>query len=438
MEAPGGRLKEFWQEWVGLDKWVVKTLRYELKLKFKKSPFSKESRLKISRETPETVDAIRELEEKSVLKKFIEEGYLSSFFVIRQGEKMRPIMNCAPLNEYITPKHFKIKDLKTMAMSGDWMVKVDIKDAYLHVPMHSRYRKYLQIKSGETRWTSHAMMFKLNVAPQIFTRIMRATLKPLRKKGFRIIAYLDDLLLLADSQRKAEEQGHMLVTHLKRLGLLRTSPNGRCFIKATNEKPSSGGTGVTQTPLSLTRFLDKFEKDKTGGEAGAGVSRVLGEHKGDAYQSANRQACQDSSRSEVEIDKGNMPTSKMGIYNRSDLVSFSRNSNGPTDDPLHAERFESGSRETQRLDQGRSSLSKPGSSDRASVLGTTNKKNEWTPLRESKTTAQLWTDDSSTGWGAILDNQVMRGSWKGPELSLRVAALYSGILYSGLVFKTRF
>ena len=55
------------------------------------------------------------------------------------------------------------------------------------------------------------------------------------------LLFADDLVLLAEDDFEMNE---MIV--------LRTSPNGRCFIKATNEKPYSGGAGVTQTPLSMT------------------------------------------------------------------------------------------------------------------------------------------------------------------------------------------
>ena len=58
------------------------------------------------------------------------------------------------------------------------------------------------------------MPFGLNIAPLIFTRMMRAALKPLKEKGIRIVAYLDDILIISESDessyREYEEDSQLV------------------------------------------------------------------------------------------------------------------------------------------------------------------------------------------------------------------------------------
>ena len=98
-----------------------------------------------------------------------------------------------------------MEDLRTLAavvQRDDWMIKIDLKNAYLHVPFHPTHRKFLQIQAGKEVFQFRALPFGLNVAPQVFIRILKAALLSLRKKGFRFVAYLDDICLLAPPRKQ--------------------------------------------------------------------------------------------------------------------------------------------------------------------------------------------------------------------------------------------
>ena len=52
---------------------------------------------------------------------------------------MRPVITLKRLNEWVEPQHFKMEDmgtLKELLRVNDWMVKVDLKDAYCTVLDH--------------------------------------------------------------------------------------------------------------------------------------------------------------------------------------------------------------------------------------------------------------------------------------------------------------
>ena len=98
----------------------------------------------------------------------------------------------------------------TIALSllrkNDFMASVDIKDAYLHVPVAKDERHYLAMhyKNAIYQWT--VLPFGLTSSPRIFTEVMKSAIKVLRKEGVRISFYLDDILIIG-STKPAVESG---------------------------------------------------------------------------------------------------------------------------------------------------------------------------------------------------------------------------------------
>ncbi len=66
------------------------------------------------------------------------------------------------------------------------------------------------------------------MAPQTFTRCMDAALFPLRQMGIRILNYLDDWLILAQSQAVLTSHKTLLLSHLVCLGLRVNLPRAYC------------------------------------------------------------------------------------------------------------------------------------------------------------------------------------------------------------------
>ena len=73
--------------------------------------------------------------------------YSQMFVVPKKDGGWRPIINLKSLNSYLCIPHFKlenIQNLKDVLLQNDYMAKVDLKDAYLTVPMHHTAYKYLR------------------------------------------------------------------------------------------------------------------------------------------------------------------------------------------------------------------------------------------------------------------------------------------------------
>ena len=79
--------------------------------------------------------------EFSLFKSRHTKGFYSNLFLVpKKGGGMRPVVKLYGLNEYIVRHHFKmegIHTLKDLMKFGDWMTKVDLKDAYFIIPVHN-------------------------------------------------------------------------------------------------------------------------------------------------------------------------------------------------------------------------------------------------------------------------------------------------------------
>ena len=90
-----------------------------------------------------------------------------------------------------------IKSLKDVVLPGDYMVKLDLQDAYLTVPMDRSVCKYLRFCWKGEIYEFQSLPFGLAPAPLLFTKLLKPLLGFLRERGVRIIIYLDDMLILA-------------------------------------------------------------------------------------------------------------------------------------------------------------------------------------------------------------------------------------------------
>ena len=68
---------------------------------------------------------------------------------------------------------FKMETIESTLLSvrrGNWMVSIDLKDAYLQIPIHPDSRKYLSFIAFEKVYQFKVLCFGLSTAPQVFTR----------------------------------------------------------------------------------------------------------------------------------------------------------------------------------------------------------------------------------------------------------------------------
>lgn len=206
MSVVGGRLKYFYQKWkeITTDSFILETV------KGYKIPFNRPVRQRViptvkfanTAEEQVVADAIGKLIEKGAVRscKFEEGQFLSSFFTVPKSDgSVRFILNLKSLNSFIEVAHFKMEDVRTARklISKDcFMAKIDLEDAYLTVPIHPDYTKYLRFVFRGILYEFIVLPFGLCTAPLVFTKIMKPLLAELRKRGYTSVMFIDDKLLI--------------------------------------------------------------------------------------------------------------------------------------------------------------------------------------------------------------------------------------------------
>ncbi|KAG1449071.1 hypothetical protein G6F56_008758 [Rhizopus delemar] len=119
--------------------------------------------------------------------------------------------------------HFKMEGvpaLREVIEQNDYICKIDLKDAYVVVPLHQKSRKYLTFLHQNKVYQYKTLAFGMSVSPRIFSKIMRYVIEPLRKEGIRMTYYLDDICLLAKSKEEMNAINRRVIEHLQNLGFI--------------------------------------------------------------------------------------------------------------------------------------------------------------------------------------------------------------------------
>ena len=93
------------------------------------------------------------------------------------------------------------------------MVKMDLKDAYLQVPIHPDHQHLLSFPWDEKTYKFQYLLFGLSAAPRVFTKLLKSVVGFLRQNGCRLIIYLDDILMMHRHTDDASEQGSVRTNH---------------------------------------------------------------------------------------------------------------------------------------------------------------------------------------------------------------------------------
>lgn len=129
--------------------------------------------------------------------------FISSIFLADKGNGGRRfILNLKRLNKNINKVRFKMEDFRTaskMTPYNGLMATIDLKEAYLRVPIAKSSRKYLRFRFDNDLYEFTAMPYGLSSAPRTFTKIMKEVITYLRTRGYKSVVYLDDILCIGDT-----------------------------------------------------------------------------------------------------------------------------------------------------------------------------------------------------------------------------------------------
>lgn len=189
-----------------------------------------------------------------------EKFFVSGFFIIpKSSGGHRPVVNLRKLNEFFRHQHFKMEGvglLKETIRQNDYFVKIDLRDAYLSIPVHIDDRKFLQFTWKNEIFHFTTLAFGFSAAPWAFKKILKPVISHLRSEGMRLIIYLDDMLILNQSREGARND------FLRAVGIFL-----RCVFLINEEKSKGDPSqrieylGLLIDSWSLSLFLKRTKAD---------------------------------------------------------------------------------------------------------------------------------------------------------------------------------
>ena len=100
------------------------------------------------------------------------------------------------------------------------MASIDLKDAYYSVPIDEQNKQFLCFMWDRQLWQFDCLPNGLALAPRKFTKLLKPVFAHLRQQGHISTAFLDDFLLLAESELACVDNIQATVQLLRSLGFI--------------------------------------------------------------------------------------------------------------------------------------------------------------------------------------------------------------------------
>lgn len=172
------------------------------------------------------IDEIVTLKSKGAIKEVssCSNEFLSNIFLVpKKTGDMRPVINLKPLNVFVQKIHFKMENINTALHTiapGDYLVSLDLKDAYFSIPIFKPHRKFLRFKWSDQTYEFTCLPFGYSLAPRVFTKVLKPVISYLRANGYKVVIFLDDILLIGSSVEECLSQLSSLRDLLESLGFV--------------------------------------------------------------------------------------------------------------------------------------------------------------------------------------------------------------------------
>jgi len=151
-------------------------------------------------------------------------GYYSRVFLRpKKTGGWRPILDLKALNPFIACPKFKQETPKTIKLGlrkGHWAFSVDLQDAFFHVPVHRKSRRFLRLTFEGRTYQYRVLPFGLKPSPYIFTKVVGELKAMIHKEALQLFMFLDDWLGQTPTQEEGISQVQEITSLCESLGLL--------------------------------------------------------------------------------------------------------------------------------------------------------------------------------------------------------------------------
>ena len=149
-------------------------------------------------------------------------GFYSRLFAVPKANgTWRPVLDLSALNLYVRRIRFRMETVSSVRESiqeGDWAVSLDLRDAYFHILIHPLSQRWLRFVWNGTVYQFQALPFGLSLSPWVFTQVVKQFAVQQRRQGVRLRVYLDDWLILAQTQARCMEHRDQVMNAAISLG----------------------------------------------------------------------------------------------------------------------------------------------------------------------------------------------------------------------------
>ena len=309
------------------------------------------------------------------------------FCVPKSSGGWRPVLDLSPLNRFLKRIPFRMETISSIRegiQSRDWAASIDLSDAYFHLLVHPRDRKFLRFSVDGQTYEFRALPFGLSLAPWVFTRVVREFLLSLRQRGIRIRAFLDDWLILAKSRALCSTHVNIAVEQAQTLGF-------RLNREKSELSPSQQfcylGMEFDTVSMTVRPSQERLRR------LALTLSRLAGQEQASARELASLQGQMESLAPLLRLGRLHKRPFQRAFQDRWD------------------QRFQSWD------------LQIPlGNWFRDSTVQWTNSAwlTEGVPIHPPNGDLDLYTDASEGGWGAHVDSLVASGIWSAAEAELHI------------------
>ena len=149
-------------------------------------------------------------------------GYLSPMFLREKKDNIhRLILNLKELNKFVLHHDLKMDTLKSalnMTMKRYFMALIDLNDAYYSVPIYNSLQILFAFEFKGKFYKYACLPNGLTSSPKFFTKIMKPVLSALRRLGYNVMNYLDDIYICVDTFTECRDAVLATVNLLLKLG----------------------------------------------------------------------------------------------------------------------------------------------------------------------------------------------------------------------------
>ena len=150
--------------------------------------------------------------------------FLSNIILVtKKTGDMRPVINLKPLNVFVQKIHFKMENINTALHTiapGDYLVSIDLKDAYFSILIFKPHRKFLRFKWSDQTYEFTCLPFGYSLAPRVFTKVLQPVISHLRENSYRVVIFLDDIHFIGSSVEECLSKLSFLRDLLQSLGFV--------------------------------------------------------------------------------------------------------------------------------------------------------------------------------------------------------------------------